>query len=83
MQTRELGIISIHPNPSQPLGMDLKHILSALENKLGNWVWCVKNPDWLGNGAEAFCEAVEAAGPGGLWIDSHDLVAAVSGIGFR
>jgi len=80
MKTRELGVLSFHPDPSEPLGLDLKHILSALEGKLGDWVWSVKTLDWLGNEAEAFCEAVEAAGPGGLWIDSHDLVAVVSGI---
>ena len=80
MQIRELGVISIHPDPSQPLGMDLKHILHAFDGKLENWIWCMKNLDWLGNGAEAFFEAVEAAGPRGLWIDSHDLVAVVSGI---
>jgi hypothetical protein len=80
MQTRELGVISIRPDPSQPLGMDLKHILAVLEGKLGSWVWCVKNLDWLGNQAEAFCDAVEAAGPQGLWIDSHDLVARASGV---
>jgi hypothetical protein len=80
MQTRELNVISIHPDPSHPLGTDLRHILSALEGKLEEWVWCVKNLDWLGNGAEAFCEAVEAAGSGGLWIDSRDLLAVVSGI---
>jgi hypothetical protein len=80
MQIRELDVISIHPDPSQPLGMDLKHILSALEGKLGDWVWCVKNLDWLGNDGEAFCEAVETAGPEGLWIDSHDLVEKVKGI---
>ena len=40
------------------------------------------NLDWLGeNGPahdKALCEAVEAAGPGGLWIDSHYLVEQVN-----
>jgi hypothetical protein len=73
MQIRELGVISIHLDPSHPLEMDLKHILSILEGKLEHWVWCVRGLDWLGDGGEAFCQAVEAAGPGGLWIDSHGL----------
>ncbi len=29
---------------------------------------------------ESRCKAVEAAGPGGFWIDSHDLVKEVKGI---
>jgi hypothetical protein len=74
MQTRELGVVSIHPDPSQPLGVDIKDILSALERKLEGWVWCVKNLDWLGNDGEAVCEAVEAAGPGGLWLESREFI---------
>ena len=80
MPIRELGVISIHPDPSQPLGMDLRHILSTLGGNLGDWIWCVKKLDWLGDDGEAFCAAVEAAGPGGLWIDSHDLVEKAKGI---
>jgi hypothetical protein len=73
MRTRELAVVSIHPDRSEPLGVDLKHILAALEGSLGAWVWCVKNLDWLGEDGESLCQAVEAAGPDGLWIDSNEL----------
>jgi hypothetical protein len=78
MKTREIGVISIHPDRSQPLATDLKHILCALEGALENWVWCVKNVDWLGDDAETFCNAVQMAGYEGLWIDSHELVEQAS-----
>src|SRR2546430_2351613 len=74
MQTQELSVFSIHPDPTQPLGLDLKHILSGLGSRLGNWVWCVRNLDWLGKDGETLCQAVEAAGPEGLWLDSQELV---------
>ncbi len=80
MKTQELTVFSLRPDPSNPLGLDLKHILSALDRKIADWVWCVKNLDWLGENGESLCQAVEAAGPGGFWIDSHDLVKEVNGI---
>ena len=80
MRTNEIDVLSLHPDPSNPLALDLKHLLSAFGHKLVDWVWCVKNLDWLGEEGESFCRAVEAAGPGGLWIDSRDLVQQVRGI---
>jgi hypothetical protein len=80
MPTKELAVISLHPAPDQPLGLDLMQILSALQGRLGRWVWCVRNLDWLGHDGETFCRAVEAAGPGGLWIDSHELIERAQGI---
>jgi hypothetical protein len=80
MRMQELAVVSIHPDRSNPLGLDLKHILSALEKTREDCVWCVKNLDWLGENGESLCEAVEAAGPEGMWIDSKDLARTVSGI---
>jgi hypothetical protein len=80
MKTQEVNVVSLHPDPSNPLGLDLKHILSSLDRKLVDWVWCVKNLDWLGENGESLCEAVEAAGSEGFWIDSQDLVKEVRGI---
>ena len=76
----ELAVVSIHPDPSHPLGLDLKDILAVLGNRLNDWVWCVKNLDWLGEESESLCEAVEAAGPDGVWIDSRALLEAARGI---
>jgi hypothetical protein len=80
MRLQEVSVVSLHPDPSDPLGLDLKHILSAFEPKLADWAWCVKNLDWLGENGESLCEAVETAGPEGFWIDSQDLVKEVGGI---
>ena len=80
MKTQELTVLSLRPDPTDPLGLDLKHILSAFGSKLADWVWRVKNLDWLGNDGEPLCQAVEAAGPGGYWIDSRELVKEVNGI---
>ncbi len=80
MRTQELAVVSLQPDPSCPLGLDLKHILSALGGKLRDWVWCLKDLDWLGENGESLRDAVEAAGPGGLWIDSRDLLDIVAGI---
>ncbi len=80
MKTHEIVVVSLRPDPSNPLGLDLKHIIAALGRKLADWVWCVKNLDWLGKDGEAFCQAVEAADPGGFWIDSQDLVRRIQSI---
>jgi hypothetical protein len=80
MKTQEVTVLSLRPDPANPLGLDLKHILSAFDRNLGDWVWCLKNLDWLGENGESLCQAVEAAGPGGFWIDSRDLVKEVNGI---
>ena len=48
MKTQELTVLSLRPDPSNPLGLDLEHILSALDRKIADWGWCVKNLDWLG-----------------------------------
>jgi hypothetical protein len=80
MKTQELAVIAIHPDPSNPLGLDLRDILSALGGKLEGWTWCVRDLDWLGEGGEPFCRSVEEAGPHGLWLDSDELVRAVRGI---
>jgi hypothetical protein len=80
MKTQEVTVLSLRPDPTDPLGLDLKHILSAFARKLVDWVWCVKNLDWLGENGEPFCQAVEAAGPGRFWIVSQDLVNEVNGI---
>ncbi len=56
MKMQELAILSLHPDPSNPLGLDLKHILSALNRKIAAWVWCVRNLDWLGENAESDTE---------------------------
>ena len=61
MQTHELSIISIHPDPARPLDLDLRHILSGLGKRLGKWVWNVRDLDWLGEDGETLCRAVEAA----------------------
>jgi len=80
VRTQELAVVSIHPDPSNPLGLDLKHILSALHGKLDGCVWQVKGVDWLGDNADVLREAFEAAAPGGYWLDSRELIEAVSGI---
>lgn len=80
MQLRELEVTSIRPGPGDGPGIDLKHILSALAPKLGGWSWCVRHLEWLGADDEPFCQAVEAAGPGGYWLDSESLVQRASGI---
>lgn len=80
MQARTICVFTIRPDPSRPLAMDLKHILAALDGAPAAWVWCVRGVDVLGEGAEAFCEAVEAAGPGGLWVESDDLLSIAAGI---
>jgi hypothetical protein len=80
METNKIIVLSLHPDPSNPLGLDLKHILSAFGCKLADWVWCVKNLDWLGENGASFCQTVEAAGPGGLWINSQELVERIHGI---
>jgi hypothetical protein len=80
MTTRELAVISIRPDPARPLGLDLGSILAAFGDRLARWVWCVRDLDWLGEDDEAFCRAVEAAGPHGLWLASDELLAHARGI---
>lgn len=75
MPTRNIAIVSVHPDPAQPLACDLKDLLAALGAYLEEWVWCVRNLDWLGPNSEAFCKEVEAAGPEGLWISSRELLS--------
>jgi hypothetical protein len=73
MQTHELAVISIHPDQARPLDLDLRHILSALGKRSENWVWCVRDLDWLGEDGETLYRAVEAAGPTGFWLGSQEL----------
>jgi len=82
MPLQELAVISIHPDPERPLELDLKHILSALGERLEDWVWCIRDLDCLGQGqdAEAFSRAVEDAGSPGLWINSEDFLRRSRGI---
>lgn len=80
MRTRELAVVSIHPEPADPLGVDLKQILSALGVEAGDWVWCVSDLDCLGVGAEEFCLAVSTAGACGYWIGADDLQRRAQGI---
>ena len=80
MHVRELDVVSIHPDPGNPPGLDLKEILAALAPKLGEWSWCVRGLDWLGPDGEPTCRAVELAGVGGLWLDSEALVERASTI---
>ncbi len=74
MPTQNITVVSIHPDRAGPLALDLKDLLSALGPHLGEWNWCVRNLDWLGEGGEAFCRRVQAEGPAGLWIPSEELV---------
>jgi hypothetical protein len=80
VKTQDVAVISIHPDPGQPLGLDLKEILAALEPHLQRWIWCVRNLDWLGNESEPVCRRVESAGPRGLWMTSKELLSCASGI---
>lgn len=74
MQTQNVSIVSVHPDPAQPLAFDLKDLLAALTPYLGRWIWCLRNLDWLGQDGEVLCKKVEAAGPAGFWIPSQDLL---------
>jgi hypothetical protein len=74
MKTQNVSIVSIHPDPTVPLGFDVKDILAALATRLPQWIWCVRNLDWLGENADAVCQMVEAA-PNGLWMTSQELLA--------
>lgn len=80
MSIREPPVLLLHPDPCNPLGLDLKHILSTIGPKLADWVWLIKDLDCLGENGEPFCQAVEAASPEGFQIDSQDLVKAADGI---
>lgn len=73
MKTENVSIVSIRPDPSRPLGLDVKDILTALHAQMPHWRWCVRNLDWLGENADTLCRIVEQAGPGGHWMDSQDL----------
>jgi Protein of unknown function (DUF2691) len=79
MKTQNIAVVSIHPDSSLPLGIDVKDILTALVPFLPQWTWCVRNLDWLGENADAACQAVEAA-PNGLWMSSQELLAHASKI---
>lgn len=75
MNTTTVSIVSVRPDPDRRLDLDLKHILSALAPFLSEWMWCIRNLDWLGDqGSEDLCLAVETAGRKGLWMSSQDLV---------
>jgi hypothetical protein len=80
MRTQDIAIVSIHPDPAQPLALDLKEVLGALKPYCERWIWCVRNLDWLGENSEAVCQRVEAAGLGGLWMSSQDLLGHARGI---
>ncbi len=79
MKTQNIAIVSIHPDPAVPLGIDVKDILAALARRLPEWIWCIRKLDWLGENADALCQMVEAT-PTGLWMTSQDLVAQARGI---
>ncbi len=73
MKTQNVSIVSVHPDPAQPLGLDIKDILTALAPEMARWIWCVRNLDWLGNDADALCLMVENAGPQGYWVSFEEL----------
>jgi hypothetical protein len=75
MKTQNVSIVSIHPDPAQPLAFDIKDVLDAFGPCLERWVWCVRNLDWLGEDSEALCQQVEAAGSAGLWMTSQELLS--------
>ena len=80
MITQNVSIVSIHPDPVQPLELDIKHILSALGPAMQGWIWCVRNLEWLGENAEAFNRRVDAAGAAGLWVPAQELLDAARGV---
>jgi hypothetical protein len=80
VKTQSIAIVSLHPDPDKPLAFDLKEILAALGPQLQSWIWCVRNLDWLGENADAICETVEAAAPGGIWLKSDDLLKRARGV---
>lgn len=80
MKTRELTVLTLRPDPADPLGLDLKQILAAFGDQLADWTWWTKDVDWLGGDGGPVGRAIEAAGPEGSWIDSWDLLGAVGAI---
>jgi hypothetical protein len=74
VKTESIVIVSLHPDREKPLPVDLKDILTALGPQLSSWIWCVRNLDWLGEQVDAICKTAEAARPGGIWMDSGDLL---------
>jgi hypothetical protein len=80
MHTQQISVVSVHPDPAEPLAVDLKDLLAAFAPHLDQWIWCVRNLDWLGQDAEKLCGEVEAAGPAGLWISSQDLRQQAGGV---
>jgi hypothetical protein len=80
MKTQNVSIVSIHPDPARPLALDLKDLLIALKPDWNQWIWCVRNLDWLGADSELVCRDVEAAGPAGLWLTSEELYSHASGV---
>ncbi len=75
METESISVISIHPGPDSPHGVDVKDILSRLAAYWDRWNWCVRNLDWLGADNQFLCDAVQKAGARGLWISSQELFA--------
>jgi hypothetical protein len=73
METQDIAIVSIHPDPARPLAWDFKDILESLRPYWDRWVWCVRNLDWLGENCELVCQRVEAAGCAGVWMSSQEL----------
>jgi hypothetical protein len=74
MQKQYPYVLSIHPDPEQPLAIDLKNLLQVLGPRLPGWVWCIRYLEWLGDADEGFDQAVEAAGSSGVWLSSADLM---------
>ncbi len=75
MPTPTVAVLSLRPlDPTRPDAPDLRDILQALGPRLGDWGWCVKHLDWLGDAAaDEFSQRVEAARPGGVWLPSEML----------
>lgn len=81
MELSKLCVVSIHPDTQHPLDVDLKGILSAVGDRLAEWIWCVRDLDWLGNDAsEQFAQQVGVAGRKGLWSSSQELLAQAENV---
>ncbi len=44
------------------------------------WIWCVRNLDWLGKDGEAICQKIAAAGSKGLWMSAAELLGYSEGV---
>ena len=80
MKSQELAVTSLRPDPADPLGLDLKHILSVLAGKLEGWSWWVRGLDWLGDPGDVFRGSATLVGAGWFYVNSKELVAAADRI---